>query len=241
MERLYDKNRLINNIEYLLKKKGIKIGDFETSCGVSVGYLSRLKGNDKNDVSPSAEVLLQFSKLLDTSITLLLLSNFSALTETEIFVSNFLEKLIQRTEKNELLWERHNGIDIYLMDDGEFIFPLMIEDYDSFGNENPYLKSLFCDQRLYVSSDFFVLRDKNYEYYLLPVNGQCSNLHQLEFYLLLPHKQVRKICYSGEDTKDAIAKLLENLYSSVVESCKQVRIDSDVKKAIEQFLTEKVF
>ena len=38
-----DRDLCINNLYILVKKKGLRICDLETSCGVSVGYLARLR------------------------------------------------------------------------------------------------------------------------------------------------------------------------------------------------------
>ena len=53
---MYEKSRCIANIYDVAKKKNIKIGDLEESCGVSRGYLSRVNKPDYIG-SPSIEVL----------------------------------------------------------------------------------------------------------------------------------------------------------------------------------------
>lgn len=38
----FDKNRLMNNINTLIKERGMKIGSLETEIDISTGYLSSI-------------------------------------------------------------------------------------------------------------------------------------------------------------------------------------------------------
>ena len=51
---IYDKNIFVNNVYMLAKQHDLKIKDLETGCGVSVGYLSRLRQGEKNSVPLSS-------------------------------------------------------------------------------------------------------------------------------------------------------------------------------------------
>ena len=53
------------NVCYLAKQKGLKIGDIEKQCEVSVGYFSRIK---KNDSSISLDVAYKASQIFDVGI-----------------------------------------------------------------------------------------------------------------------------------------------------------------------------
>ena len=68
----YDKNKLIDNIYAIAKKKNINIKDLETKANVSVGYFSRmLKDKENLKASPTVSTMLSVSEDLGVSIELL--------------------------------------------------------------------------------------------------------------------------------------------------------------------------
>ena len=50
----FDRARLMNNINTLIKDKNIKIGELENSIGISTGYLSKMSKAD-NESMPDME------------------------------------------------------------------------------------------------------------------------------------------------------------------------------------------
>lgn len=241
MEKVYDKNRLVSNVEFLLRRSNIKVGDLETQCGVSVGYLSRLKNNESNDVSPSAEVLLRLSKLLNVSITSLLCSDYNSMTETEIFIQKFLEDMIKKTEANLLLWDKHAGYEIYhevVGESGEDL-PIVSRSYDTFGDEHIVYNSLFTDKYRYVDDYYYTLAVGDKTYYLVSVSADDVSFSEYELYILMPDGSFKTICCSNDDSNRVIIKLLNDLYSSVEKSSNLVRIDEDVKKSLDDFMLDK--
>lgn len=240
MNKQYDKNRLVSNIEYLLKRRNIKVGDLENQCGVSTGYISRLKNNDNNDTSPSAEVLLKLSKVLNVSLTSLLCSEYESMTETELFLQMFLVDIINKTESNQLVWNRNQPSSIFdeTFDDGYKKLPIIDIYPDPYGDGHLYYYSLFSEGSMAVDGYYYTLYSNNNVYYLIPVSDEGKDV-VYELYLLLANQSFKKVCCSDEDTKTAIGQLLNDLYTSVEQSCKQVRIDDDVKKSLEDFLGTK--
>ena len=237
MNKQYDKNRLISNVEYLLKKRNVKVGDLENQCGVSTGYISRLKNNDSNDVSPSAEVLLRMSLILNVSLTSLLCSDYESMTETELFLQMFLVDMIKKTETDQVFWNRCASYFIYseTFDDNETKLPIIGSYKTTYGNEETYYYSLFAEKGMTVEDYYYTLYLNNNVYYLIPVSSDATGLIY-ELYILLPNQSFKTICCSSDDTNSAIGKLLKDLYTSVEKSCKQVRIDDDVKKSLEDFI-----
>lgn len=98
-----DKDRCLSNIYLLAKQKGIRIGDLETSCGVSVGYLARFR-QDKKQSLPGAEFLYRAAALLETSVDALLNYDYRLATDTEKTLLSFMDKLILDTRKEKLIW-----------------------------------------------------------------------------------------------------------------------------------------
>ena len=52
----FDRARLMNNINTLIKDKNIKIGELENSIGISTGYLSKMSKAD-NESMPGIDLI----------------------------------------------------------------------------------------------------------------------------------------------------------------------------------------
>lgn len=104
----YDKKLFIDNVYFLTKEKDLKIGEIEAACGVSSGYLSRLRLGEKN-VAPGADFLLAISAQLSVSVDALLSYDFTNATESEAAVLRYLDKLIRETETRKLPWQEDAG------------------------------------------------------------------------------------------------------------------------------------
>lgn len=100
-----DKDRCLGNIYSLAKKKGLRIGDLETSCGVSVGYLARLR-QDKKQILPGSEFLFRAAVLLETTVDHLLNYDDRFATDTEKYLSSFIRKMIRDTLAEKLIWRK---------------------------------------------------------------------------------------------------------------------------------------
>ena len=99
-----DKDRCLGNIYRLAKKKGLRIGDLETSCGVSIGYLARLR-QDKKQTLPGSEFLFHAAALLDTTVDYLLNYDDRFATDSEKYLSSFIRQMIRDTMAEKLFWQ----------------------------------------------------------------------------------------------------------------------------------------
>lgn len=111
----FDINTLANNIIYLTKKYGIRVGELEDTIGVSAGYLSRtIKKNSKKKMS--IDIVWKIAQLFETDI--------KALTETEMWTTHtntdllerFLNRLYEDTRDNFFTWEPEGGVMTMLHD-----------------------------------------------------------------------------------------------------------------------------
>ena len=98
-----DKERCLANIYSLAKKKGLKIGDLETSCGVSIGYLARLR-QDKKQNLPGSEFLFRAAALLEVSVDRLVNFDYRVAADTDDYLFSFISQLIEDTIIDKLAW-----------------------------------------------------------------------------------------------------------------------------------------
>ena len=98
-----ERNRLIANLYALAKKKGIRIKDLETSCGVSVGYLARLRQDEKQPM-PGFDFLYRAAALLEVSVDALLYFDYSLASDTDQYLHAFIDRLNLDTLMDKLSW-----------------------------------------------------------------------------------------------------------------------------------------
>lgn len=99
MKKQIDKKEIIfNNISFILKKRKIKIGDFENAVGVSLGYVARALKSP----TISFEFVLQASKFLNISIDDLINKNFQdgfLLEQINSLINNSISERITHQQK----------------------------------------------------------------------------------------------------------------------------------------------
>lgn len=98
----FDKDILFDNLSYLISQKGLKIGEFEKTAGVSQGYISRKSVG--NGTKIKLDFVVRAASILDISIDRLLTTRISELTIREEYCLNFLDKLISDTASDKLQW-----------------------------------------------------------------------------------------------------------------------------------------
>lgn len=100
----FDKNRLMNNINTLIKNKGLKVGAVETEVGISTGYLSRMSKSE-NDTMPGIDLVWKLAEKLEVSVDALVSGDFDKSNDNLFFIMDFLNSLIEDTNMHEFEWE----------------------------------------------------------------------------------------------------------------------------------------
>ena len=103
MEEKFNKTIMFDNISYMLKEVGKKIGELESEAGVSPGYISRTskEGNTK----PGIDFIMRAAESLNVSLDTLLRVDMTSLTPTEKYLTTFLQKLVKDTLEDKLDWQ----------------------------------------------------------------------------------------------------------------------------------------
>lgn len=236
----YSKNRLLNNIEKIVQDQNIKIGELELKCGVSVGYFSRLRKSESDSASPSLDILLSLSQQLNISLTSLVFCDFSKMTETEIFIQKFLERLVISTRGCIISWNKHSNDDFFT---SSIFFNLKTFDYENtsvFNEPEQCYKSLFDNKIKFFTNDFFSFNSKENVYYLFCIRDDIDA--DLEFELYVETKSIIKpICTSNFKGNKVFKEMFSELYHEIECYFKKVILDNDVKKSMEDFVNETSF
>ncbi len=104
----FDSSVLSDNVNFLAKKHGMRVGELEETIGVSAGYLSRtIKENSKKKIS--IDVVWKIARLFDKDMNTLIgrrLRNHQSNTD---LLERFLDKLKDDTSECYLTWENEGG------------------------------------------------------------------------------------------------------------------------------------
>lgn len=243
----YDKKLCISNVYYLTKEQGKKLGDVETTAGVSAGYFSRLN-KEESTANPSIEVLASVADQLGVTVDALISRDYSAMSSSERYVSNFLDKLIKKSNSGESIWERETKAFIEGLgcdQDGDAIHPLYEHIYDGTVQDwRCVYQSLFNPgERYYIVGDCFKLSiDPKQTFYLMKVSmfeqpEPPMDEDEFELYLV-KNRHPESICRSWTYGNHVFARALKKLYEAAAESSRHVKLSSNVRSAIDSFMTE---
>lgn len=239
----FDKSKCLKNIYYLVKERGLKIGDVEDRAGVSIGYLSRLNKED-NKSTPGIEFLMAVAQVLNISLEGLLMCDYSGLSPDERKSMDFLTKLLTDTQAGKISWRKNSHSELFTIehDMGEIYatHPLM-ETYD---DENEpeitarFLSKFHSDWSAWITECFETLLNNGVRLYLVAANFIPSDDKETEGYEL--YMQIRNrvipICCAIKDEESTFYPLLNSLISSAKESTSHVHLDEDARNAIDSYL-----
>lgn len=241
----FNKEILLNNIQYLVNEQNKKVGELEAEAGVSVGYIARNK--DSNSI-PNIEFVMKVADILKVSIDCITKYDLKSLTATERYILNFLDKLTDDTEQDKLFWNKNNKdyYNSFITDaNGQFFeHPLFnLEEFSEPG-ETEYPVPV---KRIVFNSNTFGLHTY--------INGDCFELrlkNNVKVYLMNISKNVRKpnencsaieiwvdknyLCSNKEGTP--LATNVDALYQTVAENSKHPKIDMKIQYSIDAYMND---
>lgn len=119
--------KCIDNIYALAKQQGMKIGDLEEKVGLSKGYFARLK-RDGNNSFPTVEKIYSIAEQLRVRVDLLMNGELTKLSDNELIMLQFIEKLYVELENHRMKWDKIEPI-IDKEKEGSTV-ELIISEYD---------------------------------------------------------------------------------------------------------------
>lgn len=211
----------IENIYYLANEQDIKISEIEDSCGLSKGYLSRLKKDQDIDLGISKVSLI--ADKLNVTIDLLYKFNLTYATRSEINILNFIYRISEKTEEQMLIWKKVNYSEtIKYQDDIKFTIDKLIEIYGK--NE---LKEMDIFTVEFISNKFLILlkRKNDKKFY----STYLFNGIKKEFYDLCSTTLERGYLYEGT---------LSSLYELINKLMNKPSIKAGAREMIDDFMNK---
>ena len=252
MGQKFNKNIMFDNISFMLKELGKKIGELESEAGVSPGYISRT--TKESNTKPGIDFIMNVADALNVSVDTLLRVDMSRLTPTEQYIITFLEKLVKDTLDDKLNWQTETAgyLNRRLETDmnGYCDHPLfsMENFYEQGETEYPdevtriVFTSHAYDVHTCIDGDCYNLRMKNGT--VLYIMKICKSVyrtgdpdaHAIEIWMC-PKRSSNQFLCSTKDTVE-IAALIENLYAVVSQNARHPKVKKDIKNVIDAFLND---
>ena len=248
----FNSRLIFDNISYLIKEQGKKVGEVETQAGVSAGYISR-NSKDSNS-KPGIDFLFRISEILNTSIDTIMKIPLSELTPTERYLISFFEKLKADTAADKILWEKESKEYLNQMEpdiNGFVPHPLFSYETCYVPSETDYPDQV--DKMIFVSKAFGCQT---------AINGDCYNVrlkNGVRLYLMNIVKIVNKVNYLDTNTLEAwmvdnsggqylcgtqndqfLANLLIDLYNTVHEVLRHPQLSNSFRCAIDAFMNDDI-
>ncbi len=243
-ELKYDKRKFLNNLAYLMVNKKKRIGEVETACGVSAGYFSRLKNDTNNDVCPNIQALYALCEQLDVTLDLLLNGDFVNLTEEELYLVNFADTITKKTIENKLDWtllykERFLAIGsrhplIQVEDRAPADVPQVMNENvfcTFFTNKSYDLIDDVCSLTYGKIGTFLIFKLKEWD-----INGEPESEKPVYELYLMKDDEAHKVMNGTFQSKKGIYTAIENLYNAARASCKDLRLEKEVKEDLQKVL-----
>jgi len=249
MTKRFDSDIFFKNINYLLKEKGIKIGELESYADVSTGYVSRVRKEES--AKPGIDFVVKVADKFDVSVDDLIGVDMEGLTNTEAYILDFLNKLIADTKAEKMLWEKESPSYFGTLN------------HDGFGNTDHPLISLYkvkhVNDRMIVSSDMLTFNSDTFGIQT-KIHGDCYNLAlkngatlylmdiesipdsvdvlnsvAKELLIYLPNSGRQFLCSTKSQTFEDKINLL---FATIADYFKHPQIKSDFRNVIDAFMSD---
>ncbi|MBQ3518015.1 MAG: helix-turn-helix transcriptional regulator [Clostridia bacterium] len=247
----FDKKIMLDNISFILKEQGKKIGEIEAEAGVSTGYISRITKDDAG--KPGIDFIVKIAKALNVSIDTLLNINLSELTPTELYLVSFLGKLKSDTTKEKLEWyilskDYLNSIETDY--DGDVEHPLFYLETFSEENEGGYpeqvtrvvFPSRSFGYHTHINDECYSLRLKNGAVlYLMDISKsvyRCGDKSAFAREIWLYKDGVGSQFLCGNNDESRLSSLVNDVFDLVKNYTKHPKIRKGLIEAIEAFMVD---
>ena len=243
--KYYDKKVLFENIRFLAKEKGIKLGDIERNSGNTVGYMSRLD-KENNMSPPNFDFVITASHMLGVSVEKLIGGKMEELDESEELLLKFIKKIKKQTDRRNIYWKKETE---KLMNGGEPFnsrnaHPLhrgtegtyIDSDLDLVSGIVSYYNSKFVEDGVATVVDASYnadLQELGGTVYIVPVKYDDDNCYY-ELYIVNGNR-ADALC-TTKDIKKVINDEIEELYKEIVKGYSSIRLQPDLKNAISKYV-----
>lgn len=236
----FDKVKLMNNINALIKERGLKIGELENELKVSTGYISRMS-KPENETMPSVDFVWKIASKLQVSVDFLIDGDYTNATDNLDFMAKFIHTLIDETDAMNMDWQRFSNpdtlIDTYAMPE----LP-MIQQGMSMNIEDGECRKNYSS--LYKPKVKLTMGDENYNAFVPHLGGllvfklrdEKTGKAVYEMYSAdMEEDGIIPICSSLEDGK-VVEVLMQDLYTCIERHEKDLKVSEEARRRIRMYI-----
>ena len=239
----FDKKRCLDNIYFLAKQKGKKIGELEELAGVSTGYLSRAN-KEENTSKLTIDLIVAIAQALGVSIDKLVSFDLTGISSNERRFVDFIEKLELVTVKGDVVWDKQSPPsldDIECRPDGTTNLQFI-----NHRNNVPFYTSYFFpDHQSDLSGDYYTYdMDEDVQIVLTKVKHADTQGDDFELYFYVDSHyagySLEPVCGTCPTKETQFDTILSHLYETVVEACKNVKLSPLVRNIISRYMGDQI-
>ncbi|AQS52503.1 hypothetical protein BW727_100093 [Jeotgalibaca dankookensis] len=249
MDTRFNSKMFFDNIYFLIKKRNEKIGDLESTAGVSTGYISRT--SKESGAKPGIDFIISVASYLKISIDTLLTVDLSSLTPTELYLVSFFEKLKSDTVNDKLGWEKNssdslnyeepdlNGVLSHPLMNYETFYDLSESEYPEEVTRNVMVSNAFGHHTVIAGDCFSLNMANNTTLHLMNI---CKTIHKVND----PNARAVEVwmtnnsgsqVYIGSNMEGMNLKyIIDDLYQTIVENLKYPKLNDSIRFAIESYM-----
>lgn len=239
----FDNSHLMNNISYVTKKNGLRLGDLEKLLGVSAGYISRT-AKENSSKKLSIDIVWKIARLFGIGIKALIEDELEIPNSNTEVLTTFLNKLCRQTEENVIEWESNGGVVCFLDEQYKTLGLITEEDDESVYHPdhlNPDLKWVLTD-------DIFVCKgiNKDKQLVIIPFNTEKIQRVNYDFLFVWTTKDTtspngkkyhwEKAFYTSDDRFGKLATCAETLYKIIQNQECDAKVSPTVRSFISDYL-----
>lgn len=252
MFKPFNKNRIIENIYFLAKEKGLKMGDIEKNAGVSPGYLSRINKSDSTSI-PGIDLMYYIAQQLGVSVDTLLEAHYEQLTKADKYALDFIQKVIDDTREEKLDWEQLSTSQ--MQTDIELVHMYAVFEYEEYLEYDPTSIDMttMCKRPCFVSKFYeegitkvvgngYIAEMMHFDarIYLMTIEHEDTKEQRVrayELYVEMEDGSVEGICNSSMVNHE-ISMLMGQLYETLEELYSHVKLSKGVKNLLDMYMQE---
>jgi transcriptional regulator with XRE-family HTH domain len=235
----FDSTILSNNITFLTKKNGLKVGELESMLDISAGYISRtIKENSKKKMS--IDTVWKIARLFDTDVKTLTETQMSVIyTNTEL-LEKFIHRLYIDTRDEYFGWESDGGVEMELNDRYKQM-KLVTEDAENNAVYHP--DHLNPSRKWLLSKDIVCLEcfDHIKDLVIIPYKMENDEtFNGYDFIFVWSENGAwhwEKIFYTSDDFQDSLKEKANDLYEMIEKTEFDIKLSPKLQQMITDYVT----
>lgn len=230
----FDNSMLIKNLNYLLKKYSLRVGELEKLLKISTGYISRTT-KEKSNKRLSIDILWKIARLFDVDLKVLLMSDMEIPNNNIEMLIRFMSKLRKQTETYDIEWTSLGGYE-YCLNDILKSTGLFKEKND----ETIYIPHEHMNPTTKFSLEGDVYGLQNFKegmwLVIIPFKSSKLSIKNYDFIMVSNNSKWERVFYTSDTPFYNLDSHAEMLYDAIRLQEFDVKLEPNIKSLISNFL-----